>query len=143
MRRNVTDAISLGFRPVTVTATRRIRPSLSADQHRTGFAYALASAAIRDAVADATDDERHQAAAFTAERLSAAPSFTQAAMRGVASVLVLQVRLVHRARFDQLGFGIQQQWVERWSATKLPGVADYVDAVRGLALTWLFEHRAA
>ena len=141
MRRNVTDAFSLGFRPVP--ATRRISPWAPSGLRGNRFAYAVAAAAITDAVTDATDDERRGAAAFTAERLSAAPSFTAAAMGGVASVLELQVRLIHRARFDELPEERQQRWLTRWSAAKLPGVADYVDAVRGLALTWLFEQRAA
>jgi hypothetical protein len=107
------------------------------------FVQALATTLLERAVPDLRRGEAATAARFTAERLAGAPAFTRIGMRAIAGVLDRQVRIAERMPFAALGPERRAMWVARWSARPLPGIADYLDAVRGLALTWLYEDRAA
>lgn len=104
---------------------------------------ALAAAVLADAVPGLTPGEQDGAARFTAERLSMAPAFTRLGMQAVGGLLDAQVRIAERTAFASLAPDRRARWVARWRARPLPGITDYVDAVRGLALTWLYEQRAA
>jgi hypothetical protein len=108
-----------------------------------GFAEALASTLLVQAVPDATTGELRGGARFTAERLSGAPAFTRLGMNAIATLLDGQVRAAHRRPFAALDAAERGVWIARWTARPLPGITDYLDAVRGLALTWLYEERAA
>jgi hypothetical protein len=107
------------------------------------FVQALAATLLDGAVPDLRPDEQAAAARFTAERLSGAPAFTRLGMSAVAGVLAGQVRMAERIPFAALEPEVRATWVARWSSRGIPGVSDYLDAVRGLALTWLYEDRAA
>jgi hypothetical protein len=105
------------------------------------FVSALAETLLDRAVPDLRGPEGRAAGRFVAERLAGAPSFTRAGMAAVAAVLAAQVRLADRASFASLAPERRAAWAGRWSAVRLPGVGDYLEAVRGLALTWLYEER--
>ena len=107
------------------------------------FVGALAATLLERAVPDLRAEEGEAAARFTAERLSGAPAFTRLGMTVIAGVLDGQVRIVERRPFTALTPVRRASWVARWSARPIPGVSDYLDATRGLALTWLYEERAA
>jgi hypothetical protein len=107
------------------------------------FVQALAGTLLAAAVPGLADAERAGAARFTAERLSRAPTATALGLRAIGGGLDAQVRLVERRPFAALGEDARARWVTRWSARPLPGLTDYLDAVRSLALTWLYEQRAA
>jgi hypothetical protein len=114
-----------------------------ADQPNLTFVQALAATLLERAVPDLRPGESACAARFTAERLSGAPAFTRLGMRAIGSVLDGQVRAVERAPFATIPPDGRTRWVARWSSRPIPGVTEYLDAVRGLALTWLYEERAA
>jgi hypothetical protein len=107
------------------------------------FVQALAATLLEQAVADLRPEEGDAAARFTAERLSGAPAFTRLGMGAIGRVLDGQVRVADRTPFAALAPERRATWVARWSARPIPGVTDYLDAVRGLALTWLYEDRTA
>lgn len=107
------------------------------------FVQALAGTLLAAAVPDVAEAERAGAARFTAERLTRAPTVTAFGLRLVGGALRAQVRLVDRRPFAALAADERDRWVARWSARPLPGLTDYLDAVRSLTLTWLYEHRAA
>jgi hypothetical protein len=107
------------------------------------FAGALAEALLARDVPGATAAERRAAARFVAERLSGAPAFTRLGMAAVGLVLAVPVRLFERTPFATLAPARQAVWVARWSARPLPGIAEYLDAVRGLALTRHYEEHTA
>jgi hypothetical protein len=107
------------------------------------FPQALAESLLAHAVPDLTADEARAGARFTAERLSGAPAFTRIGMTAIGTLLDGQVRAARRRPFAALDAAERAAWVARWSARPLPGITDYLDAVRGLALTWLYEERAA
>lgn len=107
------------------------------------FVEALAGALLAAAVPGVAAAERAGAARFTAERLSRAPTATALGLRTVGAALDAQVRLSDRRPFAALAEDAQLRWVARWTARPLPGLTDYLDAVRSLALTWLYEQRAA
>jgi hypothetical protein len=110
---------------------------------RLTFVQALAATLLLRAVPDLREEEGAAAARFTAERLSGAPAFTRLGMVVIGAALNLQVRIVERQPFAALTPERRAAWVARWSARPIPGVTDYLDATRGLALTWLYEERAA
>jgi hypothetical protein len=107
------------------------------------FPQALAATLLARSVPDLRPEEAVAGARFTAERLSGAPAFTRLGMNAIAALLDGQVRAASRRPFAALDAAERAVWVARWSARTLPGVSDYLDAVRGLALTWLYEERAA
>jgi hypothetical protein len=106
-----------------------------------GFSGPLSEALLRCDVPDVSDRELAAAAAFTAERLCAAPGLTRAGMEAVVAVLATQVWIVDRVAFATLPAARRGVWVRRWSRARVPGVREYLDAVTGLALTWLYEDR--
>jgi hypothetical protein len=107
------------------------------------FQRALAAALLARSVPDLGPEEAVAGARFTAERLSGAPAFTRLGMSAIGALLDGQVRAATRRPFTALDAAEREVWVARWSARPLPGITDYLDAVRGLALTWLYEERAA
>jgi hypothetical protein len=107
------------------------------------FVHALAATLLERALPDLRPGEAASAARFTAERLSGAPAFTRLGMGAIAGVLAAQVRVAERMPFAALEPEGRATWVARWSARPIPGVIDYLDAVRGLALTWVYEDRTA
>jgi hypothetical protein len=117
--------------------------ALNAPGRNLAFVQALAATLLAAAVLDLGPREARDAARFTAERLSGAPAFTRLGMGAIGAVLDCHVRIAERVPFADLDPERQAVWVGRWSARPIPGVGDYLDAVRGLALTWLYEARAA
>lgn len=107
------------------------------------FLHALAETLVVRAVPDVSAQEAHDAARFAAQRLGCAPSVTALGLTAIGRALDGQVRLVQRRPFAGLGLAGRDRWVGRWSALRLPGVADYLDAVAGLAITRIYERRAA
>jgi hypothetical protein len=107
------------------------------------FICALAQTLLERDVPDLRREEGRAAGRFVAERLALAPSATRAGMAAVAVLLAAHARLVERASFPDLPPERRGECAARWAAHRLPGVGDYLDAIRGLALTWLYEERAA
>jgi hypothetical protein len=108
---------------------------------RDGFNTALASALLLRDVPDLRPDEGTAAGCFTAERLAAAPTPLVAIMAVIATVMRVQVRVVDRTPFAHLEARRQRMWIDRWSRSRVLLATDYVDAVRGLALAWVYEER--
>ena len=107
------------------------------------FLHALAETLVVRAVPGVSAEEVDDAARFAAQRLGCAPSVTALGMAVLGHALDGQVRLVHRRSFAGMGLTGRDRWVGRWSSLRLPGVADYLDAVVGLAVTRIYERRAA
>ena len=106
------------------------------------FLHALAETLVVRAVPGVSAEEAADAARFTAQRLGCAPSVTALGMAALGRVLSGQVWFVQRRSFAGMGLAGRDRWVGRWSALRLPGVADYLDAVAGLAITRIYERRA-
>ena len=107
------------------------------------FLHALAETIVVRAVPDVSAEEVEDAARFAAQRLRCAPSVTALGMAALGRALDGQVWLVARRSFAGMGLAGRDRWVGRWSSLRLPGVADYLDAVAGLAITRIYERRAA
>jgi hypothetical protein len=107
------------------------------------FVQALVGTLLGQAVPDLRSAERTAAAEFAAERLSQAPAVTRLGMRAIGRALDGQVRVAERRPFAALAPQDRERWVGRWTRRPLPGLTDYLDALRGLALTFLYEQRAA
>lgn len=106
------------------------------------FLHALAETLAVRAVPDLSAEEAADAARFAAQRLGCAPSVTALGMAAIGRALDGQVRLVARRSFAGMGLTGRDRWVGRWTSLRVPGVADYLDAVAGLAVTRIYERRA-
>jgi hypothetical protein len=107
------------------------------------FVEALASAQLQIALRDPTRRDADDAARFAAERLLGAPTLMRIGMVVVTASLQVQVLLVERAPFTALCTRSRRSWVARWSASPLPGLTAFLDAIAGLALTRFYERSAA
>jgi hypothetical protein len=112
-------------------------------QREPTFLQALAETLVVRAVPGVSADEADDAARFAVQRLACAPSVTALGMTAVGRALGGQARLVGRRSFAGMEPAQRDRWVSRWSSLRLPGVADYLDAVTGLAITRIYERRAA
>jgi hypothetical protein len=114
-----------------------------ATQRKPTFLHALAETLVVRAVPGVSAQEADDAARFAAQRLGCAPSATALGMAALGRALDGQARLLGRRSFAGMGPTERDRWVGRWSSLRFPGVADYLDAVTGLAITRIYEQRAA
>jgi hypothetical protein len=107
------------------------------------FVAALAGTQLHCALREPAQADTDEAARFAAERVLGAPTLVRVGMLVVIAILQAQVLLFERAPFTTLSPPSRRSWVMRWSASPLPGLTAFLDAVAGLALTRFYERSAA
>jgi hypothetical protein len=101
------------------------------------FLPALVDAILRRDVGDLEPDAVRACAAFTIERVGGAPSVPRLGLDVAATVAALVVRAAARRPFARLDLAARITWLGRLE--RLPLTGQYVDAVRSLALTYIYE----
>jgi hypothetical protein len=107
------------------------------------FVEAIARTQLQVALRERMRSDADEAARFAAERILAAPTLMRIGMVLLIAGLQAQVLLVERAPFTALSTRSRRSWVTRWSASPLPGLTAFLDAIAGLALTRFYERSAA
>jgi hypothetical protein len=107
------------------------------------FVEALADTQLSGALREPVRADADEAAQFAAERILAAPTLIRSGMVVLIAGLQAQVLLFERASFTALSTRSRKSWVVRWSASPLPGLTAFLDAITGLALTRFYERSAA
>jgi hypothetical protein len=107
------------------------------------FVEAIAGAQLHCALQDPAQADADEAAQFAAERVLGAPTLMRIGMLVLIASLQAQVLLSEQATFTTLSTRSRGSWVMRWSASPLPGLAAFLDAIAGLALTKFYERSAA
>ncbi|HEY6760221.1 MAG TPA: hypothetical protein VI318_12060 [Baekduia sp.] len=101
------------------------------------FLPALVDAILRRDVGELTPDAVRACAEFTVERVGGAPSVPRFGLDLAATVAALLVRTLTRRPFARLDLSARTAWLGRLE--RLPLTGQYVDAVRSLALTYIYE----
>lgn len=110
---------------------------------RAAFMEALARTQLHSALCDPAPAGADEAARFAAERVLGAPTLMRIGTFVLIAFLQAQVLLFERATFTTLSTRSRRSWVMRWSASPLPGLTAFLDAIAGLALTRFYERTAA
>jgi hypothetical protein len=86
---------------------------------------------------------REQTSAWVLERLEGASDLTRLIFTVISAGLGLAVRVRSGARYADLTDGRRWAIAERLAATRTPPIADFVRALRALAVTHAYEYQFA